>query len=314
MEYNWERTIPFLQIDRNKVNTLFEGILDKDSIMNITPISEGCRTTNYIVETTDKKYILKIFFSTDETYKKEYNLLKMIEKELPVQKVYKISNNSIINEREYAIYNYIEGKTLGQALKDGYILNEDLVKEVARTLANIHSYKFNKIGFLDSSLNVKDQLPPLNKWYEMFINERVEQRLGIDVVNTIRTIVKNNSSILIELDEDPRLIHGDFQGTNILICDGHLSGILDWEFTMSGHPLADIGQFFRYEQYFNEKFIKIFKLEYDKHSNYKLMDDWYKISKLRDLVNLIQLISGEEDMPNKYKNIKEIIMKNLQQF
>lgn len=62
MEYNWERTIPFLQIDRNKVNTLFEGILDKDSIMNITPISEGCRTTNYIVETTHKKYILKIFF------------------------------------------------------------------------------------------------------------------------------------------------------------------------------------------------------------------------------------------------------------
>ena len=73
---------------------------------------------------------------------------------------------------------------------------------------------------------------------------------------------------------------------------------------MAGHPLADIGQFFRYEEYFNKNLLQVFEDEYNKNSSYKLIDDWYKISKLRDLVNLIQLIDAKENMPNKYANIK----------
>ena len=127
-----------------------------------------------------------------------------------------------------------------------------------------------------------------------------KKRLGKDIVDKINHIVKENKKILIELDEDIRLVHGDFQGTNILIKDNRLSGILDWEFAMAGHPLADIGQFFRYEEYFNKNLIEVFEDEYNKNSSYKLMDDWYKISKLRDLANLIQLINAKENMPNKY--------------
>ena len=109
------------------------------------------------------------------------------------------------------------------------------------------------------------------------------------------------------------MVHGDFQGTNILIDnEGNLSGVLDWEFCMAGHPLADIGQFFRYDEYFNNDLINAFEDEYKKQSNYILIDDWYKISKIRDITNLLQLIDKDEDMPNKYFDIREKMKKILE--
>ena len=315
MEYDWERTFPFLEIDKSRVSKLFEGILEENNIINIIPINEGCRTTNYIVETNESqsKYILKVFFSTEQNYKKEIKLLtKLKENEMiPVPKIYKISRHEIIQNREYAIYEYIEGKTIGQAISEGYVLEENFIREVARSLAKIHSYKFDKVGFLDENLNIREGLPPLITWYENFMGERAKKRLGNIIIDKINYIVNDNKKILIELDKDVRLVHGDFQGTNILIKDNKLCGILDWEFVMAGHPLADIGQFFRYEEYFNDNLLQEFEKEYIKCSGYKLSKDWYKISKLRDLINLIQLMNGEENMPNKYTNIKKILINNI---
>jgi aminoglycoside phosphotransferase (APT) family kinase protein len=41
--------------------------------------------------------------------------------------------------------------------------------------------------------------------------------------------------------EDAVLIHRDYRTGNYLINDGHLAGILDWEFSAFGNPLEDVG-------------------------------------------------------------------------
>ncbi|WP_160687458.1 aminoglycoside phosphotransferase family protein [Clostridium sp. C2-6-12] len=318
MEYDWERKFPFLKIDKNVVEDLFEGILDKQGVTDVIPIDEGCRTTNYIIETNGipQRYILKIFMSKEQNYKKEIRLLTRLKEDgiLPVPKIYRVSEHESIQGREYGIYEYKEGKTIGQAISEGYKVSEEFVRDVAKYLAMIHNYKFIKAGFLDEDLNLEIEVPGLVSWYEMFMGTNAKNRLGKDVVNKINKIVQENEKILLELDKDIRLVHGDFQGTNILVKDNKLSGILDWEFSMAGHPIADIGQFFRYEEYFDNNLIKAFEEEYNKNSDYKLIEDWYKISKLRDLTNLIQLINGNEDMPNKYANIKAVVVNILKQF
>ncbi len=318
MEYRWERTFPFLEIDSIIVNKLFEGILEENDINNIIPIDSGCRTTNYIVEANnlEKKYILKIFFIKGQDYKKEIKLLNLLKnsKFIHVPEVYRVSEHKDIGNREYAIYEYIEGQTIGQAIREGYSLEKSFIKELARALAKIHSHKFSKVGTLDERLYIRKELPPLVSWYESFMGDIAKKRLGKNIVNDINLVVRKNEKTLRDLDKDPRLVHGDFQGTNIIIRNKMLAGILDWEFVMAGHPLADIGQFFRYEEYFNRNLIEAFEYEYNKFSDYKLTQNWYNISKLRDLVNLIQLIGTNEDMPIKHENIKKIIINTLNAF
>ena len=318
MEYDWERTFPFLKISKSVVENLFEGILKREKIINIIPIDEGCRTTNYIIETDGitKRYILKIFISAEQNYKKEIKLLTRLREDgtTPVPQIYRVSKHECIKGREYAIYEYKQGKTIGQTIGEGYIVTEEFVRDVAKYLAMIHKYKFRKAGFLNEDLNLQIEVPALVSWYEMFMGANAKRRLGKDIVDNIKIIVKQNEKILLELDKDIRLVHGDFQGTNILVKDNKLSGILDWEFAMAGHPIADIGQFFRYEKYFNNNLIEVFEDEYNKNSDYKLMKDWYKISKLRDLTNLIQLINADGEMPNKYTNIKALVVNILKEF
>lgn len=41
--------------------------------------------------------------------------------------------------------------------------------------------------------------------------------------------------------EDTTLIHRDYRTGNYLVHDGHLAGVLDWEFPAFGNPLEDIG-------------------------------------------------------------------------
>ena len=56
----------------------------------------------------------------------------------------------------------------------------------------------------------------------------------------IEEIVKVESGRLGELESDSRLVHGDFNPTNVLINKRVVSGVLDWEYGHSGTPYMDI--------------------------------------------------------------------------
>jgi len=279
-------------------------------------INEGCRTTNYLIDTFTKgKFVLKIFYLKEESYRREEKLFKKVIKDIKVPQIYKFSEDEIIEDREYIIYEYLEGETISSYLKKRNSIEEKFVRQVAESMAKLHKNKYDNIGFLNEELEVKEILSPLSEWYRMFMGKNAEQRLGKEIKNEVYKVVEENEGILKMLDNDSRLVHGDLQGTNILIDNhGNLSGILDWEFCMAGHPIADIGQFFRYDQYFDKRLINSFEDEYRKQSDYNLPENWYKISKIRDMANLIQLIDKDGDMPNKYLSIREIMKKILDDY
>jgi aminoglycoside phosphotransferase (APT) family kinase protein len=47
----------------------------------------------------------------------------------------------------------------------------------------------------------------------------------------------------VELDAPAALYHGDFRLGNVVVRDGEVAALLDWERAMIGHPLHDIGYF-----------------------------------------------------------------------
>lgn len=314
MENNWERTIPYLELNKEQIQVLFNGILKAEDIEYISKIDEGCRTTNYKIDSKIKdSFILKVFFDNNESYRREIKLFNKLKKEIKVPEICKFDNHEIIENREFIIYRRLNGQSLSNYIREGNIIEEKFVRQVAKAMASIHKNKYDKVGFLDDNLQIKSLAPPLCEWYRMFMGKNAQIRLGEKIKNEVYKIADENKDILRALDNDPRMVHGDFQGTNILIDDdGNLSGILDWEFCMAGHPLADIGQFFRYDEYFDSNLINAFEDEYKKQSDYILPNNWYEISKIRDITNLLQLIDKEEDMPNKYFDIKEKMKKILE--
>lgn len=314
MENGWERTLPIIKIDDNGIKELFRSIENPDNISEISLLDEGCRTTNYLVNTiSNKKYVLKLFFQEELNYKKEIALFYKLKDYVPIPKICLMSKNPI-DGRQYIIYEYAEGKTISQYLKDGRKINKELIKSVAYNMGKIHNNKFKKIGSLNENLEVQDDFISIVSLYDKYINDNVVKHLGNDNIKKIKSMVNRNIQVLKKLDYDSRLIHGDFQGTNIVILNDRISGIIDWEFCMSGCPLMDIGQFFRYEEYFDKELINEFKYEYERISDYPLIDEWYKMSRILDLISLIQLMGRDEDMPNKYTKIKSIVECTIKKF
>ena len=71
-------------------------------------------------------------------------------------------------------------------------------------------------------------------------------RLGSSRLRKIHRVVVSQRSRLEQMDSQHCLVHGDFNPTNILISEGLVSGILDWEFSHSGCPWMDVGNLLRH--------------------------------------------------------------------
>lgn len=312
MESGWERTLPYIHITLNTAKLLFKDVLRENEIRYITLIREGCRTTNYVVDTVyNKRFLLKIFYEKNTSYKKEIEIYLKLKDYVILPRIYKVDKSDYLQGREYIIFDYLEGQTLSNYVKKGNKITKKFVIQSADALANIHNIKYKAVGFLNEKLMINEELPPLYAWYRMFLEGGAKEKIGEKLVDKILMLVDRNRNILNLLDENPCLVHGDFQGTNILVNNnGDLCGMLDWEFCMAGHPIADIGQFFRYENY-NDDMKVIFAEEYNTKSTYKLPDEWYKISKLRDMVNIIQILNNKISMPKKEKELLKIIHKNI---
>jgi thiamine kinase-like enzyme len=181
---------------------------------------------------------------------------------------------------------------------------------VAKELAKIHNLGLNNThGLLELDV------PPFEMWYDYFLeNNNVKERLGSDIIQRVRSLIKDNKQSLTQIDKYHSLIHSDFRPANMIIDSNNIVYIVDWEYSCKGHILADIGQFFRYSEMFSSEDIANFEVHYNKIADVKLPKDFYNLCKIRDLVNPLQLLSSDLDKPVMYKDLANVIIGTLDYF
>ena len=87
--------------------------------------------------------------------------------------------------------------------------------------------------------------------------------------------------------------HADYKASNLLIHEGRLSGVLDWEFVHAGTWLLDAGQVLRYLGPLRENFADEMERGFQK----QMPPDWRELSRTIDLINLTEFLvkpSGEQ--------------------
>ncbi|WP_052702874.1 phosphotransferase family protein [Paenibacillus beijingensis] len=313
MDHKWERSIPLFPVAEATAAHLLRQLDPKLKIERMVPLTEGKRNTNYRIDTSfpGRTFLLRIFPPGDESWRKETGLRAALRETVPMQQLYWLSKDEWIENRTYAIYGYAEGKSLLESMMDGFVPDAKLMDEIGRILAAIHRKRYDRQGFLDEKLEVVEELPPLSTWYGFFLSDNSRARLGEHISAEVEKAVRANSDMLREIDQRFTLIHGDFRPTNLLVHEGKASSVLDWEFAHAGHPIADIGQWFRYDGQFTRQQQDILIRAYNESAEWKLPDDWARMGKMRDLINLLQMIGPDEDMPEKFKDLKRLIDRTL---
>lgn len=308
MDNLWERSIPFYDTGIEEIKDIF-GQYDKNSeILDFAPISVGCRNTNYKIYTDKGDFLLRICPANDTSFKKEKIINELFHGNINIPELLFISEKNL-TERVCLIYEFIDGVSMQEIAAKRGRFEDDIIVKAAESAAYIHSCD---AGDYDEFNN---DYPPFLTWYDLFLdNDIVAERIGKDISKRVKKLIENKYKDLKIIDKYISFIHSDFRPANMIIDRDNKVWIVDWEFSGFGHSLADIGQFFRYSECFEQSQINKFETVYNSLSKRTLPFDWYELSRLRDLVNPLQMLGAEENLPQKYEDLKELILNTLNFF
>ncbi len=217
-------------------------------------LTEGYFNVAYEVSLSDQeKVILKVAPLAETrimTYEKnimfsEVSAMKMAGKigKIPVPEVIAFDDTCTVCKSPYFFMKKINGRSLN-TIKD-HIPPEQLaeiykkVGEINRKINEIQCPRFGYPG--QPAFQGKE-------WYPVFcrmLKAGVEDagRGGVDLqipVDLMWTRLEADRKIFNEVTE-PRLVHWDCWDGNIFVEDGRVTGIIDWERSLWGDPLMEVG-------------------------------------------------------------------------
>ena len=122
----------------------------------------------------------------------------------------------------------------------------------------------------------------------------LRRHMPADLRDRCRALVWSRADELAGLDHEARLVHGDFNRRNLLVRRAagrwSVAAVLDWEFAVSGSPLADLGNFLRYERASRPLVEPHFSAGY-RNAGGTLPRDWRRLARLLDLTALCESLT-----------------------
>lgn len=301
----WERSAPIWDMDIVELKKIFAEYDRALVITNFKIIQIGCKNSNYIVSSNAGKYLLRITRRND--FSNENAVFALLKGKINVPELLFYAANEKTN---IFIYQYIYGDSLQKRIIESNECEYSLLEQVAEAAAVIHSSpqeSASKLAALEA--------PPIEMWYEVFLNNPiVKQQINDDIHKRIRKLIIDKQEFIPAIKKYKSLVHSDFRPANMLVDKHNQVYFVDWESAWWGYSLVDIGQFFRYIQFFGDSHINLFKKTYSACANRDIPDNWFELSLFIDLVNLLQLLSIKQDAPLRNADLINIINKKLEYF
>lgn len=240
-----DRANPILQRDAERIVSDVSG----RGIRVAQAILRGLMTFKYLVETVDQERFIVRFYppGRESVLNCEPDLLAHCRRAgVPVPVVVADARTGPKSTLAYVVYRLIEGTTLSEALPHLTTPQAQvLASQLATCLFELRQVELNGYGELITGDSAADQ-----SW-GAFVTRSFES--GIESLEQSRLI---DSSSLLRLQQfvdttrdvdwqSSQLVWGDISFANIIVdSSGHLAGLIDFESSLSGDPLATLGYCF----------------------------------------------------------------------
>ena len=213
------------------------------AVEDVERIHGGLMSYTYRVSFRENSYILQVTDNNDphelENCLKSFMFLQK-HSNIPVPKVLTRELKEF-NSKHYTIVEDIEGSTLDKSL------SSEMVKEAGSMLAHIHdSHSFDKAGWIewrdDEPVVLGFPGDSLQNRLEEYLEEKLEFFKSEDVDWLARVTERFLNEYLENApdDFDPVFVHHDYNPGNILVEDGEIVGVLDFDYSHSSHAQRDL--------------------------------------------------------------------------
>ena len=307
---------------RDCIGTAFHN----PKIADAQVLSGGLINTNIKIEFTSQQppVVLRLYQGDTAVCLKEAAVLRLIHSTVPVPEVIHVEPNGINGSRPFCILEFVNGMTF-QQLKQTRDIDaiHQAAASVGKTLAHIGKYQFLQPGLLQTDLNnqligdgYSEGPDPIPRLLDLFLqSEDLQRRLDGPFRQKLHIFIWSWAARLRELNNESHLVHCDFGNRNILVdCINRrwqVVAVLDWEFSLSGSPLLDVGHFLRYdlgdvslrEPFFSRAFVEFGGV---------LPADWRRISQVLDLTGLVHCLTHPQLPDDVTREILQLIESTLE--
>lgn len=261
------------QTSLGNVNSIRVGILESGKEVIIRCHPKGIKNGYFYVESLASKIAL------------EHNL--------PAYKTYVIHELENDCDVSYQVIEKLEGDTVQFYLKEHPERENHLVFEMGKTMAKLHKIQTKGFGSFFNHHAKEGVLIGIHSSFSEFINAGLEENLerliknnilSEDIALKMKGLFKDN--VLLETDLSV-LIHNDFADWNLLTDGNTITGIIDWDECVAGHPIQEIAC---WSTFFDPERIPFFLEGYfSEIPKYDHFDDIFQLMRLRYTISKMAL-------------------------
>ncbi len=164
------------------------------------------------------------------------------DSDVPVPEVIALDASKTLAPYDYLILTKMPGKMVNASRNDLTVEAQlKIAYSAGEFLATIHNYPLHGFGLLFHIAAGKESnwAAFVADFYQDYSGQVRQTGLLPEEILTRIDAVREKMQPLLVFDEPGRLVHGDYHFSNVLQHDGQLTGILDFEWAMSGDVAWD---------------------------------------------------------------------------
>ena len=304
-EARWFRPEPPRTLGASVLARIVDAAFPRRRVLEIALLVDGLRNANFKlrIDSNPEWVVLRLYEHDASLCQKEIDLMKLAGRSVPTPEILHVEPRGLDEIPPFIVMRYVEGISFHQLKRSG---DRDAIAQAAyaagEALAAINHFMFPKPGWLGPGPAVAapllDGADPLPRFVDRCLaSANLQRRVPPDLRDRIQALMWSRAAQLTALGNESRLVHGDFNRRNLLLRSEagrwSLAAILDWEFAVSGSPLADIGNFLRYERASQPLAEPHFSNGY-LHAGGVLPEGWRDLSRLISLAAMCESLTRDE--------------------
>ena len=230
-----------LKIDSaNLQSWIDEYVPNAGKIKAIEQFKGGQSNPTYKIITESKNLVLRRkppgkLLPSAHAVDREYKVITALyETDVPVPKTYGLCEDDDVAGTAFFVMDFLDGDLFWDPMIPS-MTNRDrteIYKNKNKTLAKLHSVDYKKIGLEDYGKPGNYVARQVSRWSKQY---RASETDNIEAMNNLIDWLPKN----IPDDDETTIVHGDYRLDNMILKNNEVIGILDWELSTLGHPIAD---------------------------------------------------------------------------
>ncbi len=230
-----------LKIDSaNLQSWIDEYVPNAGKIKAIEQFKGGQSNPTYKIITESKNLVLRRkppgkLLPSAHAVDREYKVITALyDTDVPVPKTYGLCEDDDVAGTAFFVMDFLDGDLFWDPMIPS-MTNRDrteIYKNKNKTLAKLHSVDYIKIGLEDYGKPGNYVARQVSRWSKQY---RASETDNIEAMNNLIDWLPKN----IPDDDETTIVHGDYRLDNMILKNNEVVGILDWELSTLGHPIAD---------------------------------------------------------------------------